>query len=98
MYRRAAACIGKILKGANPDGLPAEYPTPFEFVINRNTAKALGLTIHRRCYRGRTTSWSESLCQSCVRTIGRHRGDRAQFRDASQCQPIAPDSPHTTKI
>jgi putative ABC transport system substrate-binding protein len=45
LYRRAAAHVDKVLRGANPADVPVEQATRFELVINLKTAKALGLTI-----------------------------------------------------
>lgn len=45
LIRLAATQVAKILEGARPTDLPVQQASVFELVINRKTAKALGIKI-----------------------------------------------------
>jgi putative ABC transport system substrate-binding protein len=44
-YRQIAWYVDKILKGTKPADLPVQQPMKFEFVVNLQTAKKIGVTI-----------------------------------------------------
>jgi putative ABC transport system substrate-binding protein len=44
-WRRAAAYVDRILRGAKPAGLPVQLPTKFEMILNLKAAKALDLAV-----------------------------------------------------
>jgi putative ABC transport system substrate-binding protein len=58
LFRRSAAFVDRILKGAKPADLPVEQPTAFEFVLNAKTAKAMSLAVPRSLL-SRVDRWIE---------------------------------------
>jgi putative tryptophan/tyrosine transport system substrate-binding protein len=44
-FRQGASYVDRILRGAKPEDLPAQFPTKHELVVNLRTANALGLQI-----------------------------------------------------
>jgi putative ABC transport system substrate-binding protein len=45
VWREGASSVDRILRGAKPADVPAQFPTKYELVINVKTAKMLGLTV-----------------------------------------------------
>lgn len=43
--RRAAAYVGRILRGENPATLPVQAPTKFDFIVNLKSARGMGVDI-----------------------------------------------------
>jgi putative ABC transport system substrate-binding protein len=45
IWRRAASYVDRILRGEKPGDLPVQFPVKYEMIVNRKTAKALGLAV-----------------------------------------------------
>jgi putative ABC transport system substrate-binding protein len=44
-FRRAAEMVDLVLRGKAPQDMPVEVPSRFEFIVNRNAARTLGIAL-----------------------------------------------------
>ena len=47
IFKRAAALVDRLLKGADPAGIPVEQANTYELVVNLRTARTLGIELPR---------------------------------------------------
>jgi putative ABC transport system substrate-binding protein len=45
LFRGVAVYVDRILRGARPGDLPIEQPRQWDFVVNRKTARTLGIPL-----------------------------------------------------
>ena len=45
LFERAAVIVAKVLNGAKPANVPIEQATKFELLVNRTTARRLGINL-----------------------------------------------------
>jgi putative tryptophan/tyrosine transport system substrate-binding protein len=62
LYRRAAAYVDRILRGARPSELPVQLPVKFEMTVNLKTAKALGACSMEGAVRPRLAKAGGACC------------------------------------
>jgi putative ABC transport system substrate-binding protein len=104
-FRRAAEYVDRILRGAQPGGLPIQQPVKFLLVLNLRQQRSSALRPHSRCSCRRTRSSSECireserfgtcgsgrLCMTPSRRSGRPRSCGSRWTaESSRCRSPRP--------
>jgi putative ABC transport system substrate-binding protein len=83
MFRLAAYCVDRILRGDKPADLPVQAPTKFETAVNTKSAKAMGLAMPAALL---VAADADAMIVLLCTQYERPRGRRA----AQECDELAP--------